>query len=73
MFTNGFMSPLFMANEINSENLKFIKFDESKPIKTIHGDSDSFHIKKIHFRDKEDNIIAKIEAFNNNPGQEIHL
>ena len=64
---------MFIAKDIKSENLKYIKFDESIAIRTIHGDSDTYHMKKVHFRDNEDKIIVKIEAFNNNPGQEMHL
>ena len=30
-------------------------------------------MKKIHLKDKDNNEIAKIEAFNDNPGQEMHL
>ena len=49
-----------MAKDIKSENLKYINFDENIAIRTIHGDSDTYHIKKVHFRDNEYKIIAKI-------------
>ncbi len=30
-------------------------------------------MKKIHLKDKDNNEIAKIEAFKDNSGQEMHL
>jgi hypothetical protein len=53
--------------------LKQVRFDENKVIRIIHGDEDKKAMKKIHLKDKDNNEIAKIEAFNNNPGQEMHL
>ena len=64
---------MFLAKDTNGEDLTQVKFDENKVIRTIHGDDDGYWMKKIHLKDKDNNEIAKIEAFNDNPGQEVHL
>jgi hypothetical protein len=64
---------LFLAKDTTGDNLKQVRFDENKVIRTIHGDAAGFNMKKIHLKDKDNNEIAKIEAFNDNPGQEMHL
>ncbi len=73
VFTDNCKSPLFLAKDTTGDNLKQVRFDENKVIRTIHGDAAKYHMKKIHLKDKDNSEIAKIEAFNNNPGQEMHL
>ena len=53
--------------------MKQVIFDENKVIRNIHGDAVNYGIKKIHLKDKENKEIAKIEASNDNPGQEMQL
>ncbi len=50
-----------------------VRFDENKVIRTIHGDADPYYMRKIHFLDKDNNEIAKIEGFRDNYGTESHL
>ena len=73
MFTNDFKSPLFLAGGITADNLKQLRFDEKKSIKTIHGDASDKLIRKLFLKDKDKNDITKIEASNDNAGQEIQL
>jgi hypothetical protein len=73
VFTTNFKSPLFLVKNITGENLQQVRFDENKYIKTIYGDDSSHVMKKIFLKDKANNEIAKIEVFNDNPGQEMQL
>jgi hypothetical protein len=73
VFTNGKKSPLFSVKHVNTDNLKSVRFDENKVIRTIHGDATKFNIAKLHFKDINNNAIAKIEASNLNFGQDFHL
>ncbi len=64
---------MFLAKDITGENLQQVRFDENKVIRTIYGDVSEYYMKKIHLKDKANNEIAKIEVFNDNPGQEMQL
>jgi hypothetical protein len=59
---NDLKSPLFLSKSTTGENLKQVKFDDKRVIKTIHGDAKACFMKKISFKDKKNNEILKIEA-----------
>ena len=64
---------MFSVKLAKTDNMKSVRFDDTRVIRTIHGDANKFNICKLHFKDINGGMIAKVEACNLNFGKDMQL